>query len=118
MSAGLIPGLFKKSAFEWSTLPRKGALIKTAKRSFIHSANLAWGGPGAVTGTVKIGSTAVKRRVRLYEAGTGILIREAWSADDGSYSFPGLKTAYKYTVTATDYSGAYNDVIAANVTAV
>jgi hypothetical protein len=38
-----------------------------------------------------------------------------WSETNGSYVFSGLNPAKQYTVTATDYSLAYNDVIAANL---
>jgi hypothetical protein len=81
-------------------------------------ANVNFGGSGAVSGTVKIGSIPVSRRVRLYDASSGVFIRAKWSETDGSYSFNGLRTDYRYTVTATDHNGEYNDVIAANLTPV
>lgn len=115
---GLIPCSLKAVPFEWSTLAKKGVTIPAANKASQHYANPNWGGPGIVSGTLKIGPVPVKRIVRLYEAATGVLVRFMWANDDGSYSFPGLKKDYKYTVTATDYTNNYNDVIAANVTAI
>jgi hypothetical protein len=91
-------------------------LIRLMHRVKQPEKDTVWGGPGSVSGTIKIGSVAVKRRVRLYDAKTGFFIREKWSETDGGYSFTGLKIEYRYTVTATDYNGDYNDVIAANLT--
>lgn len=118
LNGRLVAGVFGKSALQWSSLPRRSRLVETAQDRRHDYAHAFWGGPGAITGTVRIGAVAVRRRVRLYEAGSGVFIREAWSASDGSYSFTGLKTACLYTVTATDYDNSYNDVIAANLTPV
>lgn len=90
----------------------------TSGASQTLKASLYYGGTGTITGTVKVGTTAVKRRVRLYEAATGILVQEKWTDSNGNYSFIGVKTEYKYTVTAVDCTGTYNDVIAANITPV
>jgi hypothetical protein len=118
MSAGLIPCLFKKSAFEWSTLPRKGVNLPILQHSDHSFSVPVWGGNGVVSGIAKIGSIPVKCKVRLYEAATGVLIKAAWSNNDGTYRFIGMNTALKYTVTGSDASHSYNDVIAAEVTAV
>ena len=91
-------------------------LVSGFFKASINYANLAWGGLGAITGTVKIGTTGVKRRVRLYDANTGLLLCELWSASDGSYTFTGLRTDLKYTLSALDYSHSYADVISANTT--
>jgi hypothetical protein len=91
-------------------------LLRIQHKSIHNHKNTIWGGSGAVSGTVKIGAVAVRRRVRLYEASNGVLVRDIWSAADGGYVFTGLKLEYKYTVTATDFNGEYNDVIAANIT--
>jgi hypothetical protein len=103
-SGGLIQVALGNSKGGWSALSRVGRLILVEL--------------GTITGTIKIGATPCKRRVRLYEANTGILIREIWSADDGNYIFTGLRMDYKYTVSSTDYNNAYNDTIAARITAV
>jgi hypothetical protein len=113
-----IPALFGKSAFQWCLLDKKGVQIPASLKIRQDYKNATWGGLGTLSGTVKIGATPCKRRVRLYEASTGVLIREMWCAEDGSYTFLGLRTDYKYTVTSTDYSNFYNDVIAANITAI
>lgn len=95
-----------------------GRLINCSLKSRHDYANAYWGGSGALSGTVKIGANVAQRRVRLYESNTGILIREIWAANDGSYTFSGMRTDTDYTVTSTDYSKTYNDVIAARVRAV
>lgn len=77
-----------------------------------------FGGDGLIAGVVKVYGTPVKRRVRLYETSTGILIQEIWAGADGTYSFPGMKKGVQYTVTSLDYTNTYNDVIAARVEAV
>jgi hypothetical protein len=96
-------------------MPVLGRLVPGVGSTRIHRANPTWGGTGLVAGTVKVGTVPVQRRVRLYEDGTGVLVREQWSDGEGNYQFEGLKMAYNYTVTATDRSGAYNDVIAAHI---
>lgn len=115
-TGGLIQVALGKSFLQWSVLPPSIKNIGIIKVKIHDFANPVWGGTGVVSGTVKIGTVAAKRRVRLYEAGSGVFIRECWSGIDGTYSFTGLKKDYKYTVTATDYAGTYNDVIAANLT--
>jgi hypothetical protein len=113
-----IPVSLSKPGLQWSLLPRKGVNIPVSQKNAYLGRHPYWGGPGTVSGTVKVGAVLVKRRVRLYEAKTGILILEKWANPDGTYSFPGVRRDLKYTVTATDYTNSYNDVIAANVTAV
>jgi len=107
-----------KTVDDWILLPKR--LVVNASPSHIerHDVTPTWGGRGRVSGTVKIGSTLVARRVRLTEAKTGVLIREQWSAADGTYRFDRLRLDLLYTVSAHDFDGGYNDVIAANVTAV
>lgn len=77
-----------------------------------------YSGTKKVSGTVKIGTTPVKRHVRLYETNSGVFIRSQWTDASGNYAFNDLAATFKYTVTSTDYSGQYNDVIAANITPV
>jgi hypothetical protein len=112
----VIPILYGKSAFQWCVLTKKGVAIPAAVRANQDYRNPYWGGLGTLSGTVKTGTRPCKRRVRLYDDRTGVLIREIWSADDGSYTFSGLRTDTKYTVSSTDYTELYNDVIAAHIT--
>jgi hypothetical protein len=95
-----------------------GRQFPAASSAFRGDINETFGGKGHVSGTVKIGSTPVARRVRLFEAKTGVLIREQWSGNDGTYSFTRLRLDLLYTVSSHDFDGGYNDVIAANVMAV
>lgn len=77
-------------------------------------------GNGKILGTVKESGTpdlAVKRRVRLHRKTDGMLIREVWSADDGTYAF--LNVAIQaYYVTSHDHTGNYNAVIKDSITPV
>lgn len=112
-----IPALYGKSAFQWYTLDKKGVLL--SKISSHRQPNQAWwSGTGALTGLVEIGSTPVKRKVRLYESSTGVLLWEKWANDDGTYTFDTVSKAIEFTITSPDYAGIYNDVIAARVRAV
>ena len=78
------------------------------------------GGAYRVAGTVKIdGSppTPVRRRVRLYEVLSGRLIRQTWSALDGTFAFEQLR-AGEYLVVSDDHTRTYNAVVADRVAAV
>lgn len=82
-----------------------------------NALSVTWGGTKSLTGVIRIGPTVAKRKVRLYEANTGILISEKWAGVDGSYSFTNLRGDIPYTITSTDHLNAYNDVVAAKVLA-
>jgi hypothetical protein len=113
----LVNTVLKKSFLSWISLPKKYKAIP-AKYTALHDyKNAIYGGTGVISGTVKIGTTAAKRRVRLYENSTGILVREIWANIDGTYSFTGLNKGYIYTVTTTDIGNVYNDIIYSNITA-
>ena len=78
------------------------------------------GGAYRVAGTVAIDGTPavpVRRRVRLLHERTGRLVREAWSAEDGTFEFAGLALA-EYIVLTDDHTRLYNAVVADKVTAV
>jgi hypothetical protein len=63
-------------------------------------------GPLSIAGTVKIDDDPdipIARRVRLFEKATGRLVREKWSAADGSYSFTRIKDN-KYFLVAHDHT--------------
>ena len=120
MSTFLIKSLDKSTSFDWVVLTPTARLITpgpvlSANR---NSAHATWGGSGTISGTITTSTTTSDRKVRLYEAGTGILIREVWSATNGTYSFTGLRTDLKYTVTVTDDYETFNDMVAARITAV
>jgi hypothetical protein len=70
-------------------------------------------GTGRISGTVKEAGTpdhAVKRRVRLHRKIDGLLIRETWSAADGTYTFGNIMIQ-PYYVVSFDHTGNYNGVI-------
>lgn len=87
-------------------------------QAFLHDA--ADGGAFRVAGTVKIDgtpATPVARRVRLFDVISGRLIRQTWSALDGSFSFERIR-AGEYLVVSDDYTRTYNAVVADRVMAV
>lgn len=78
------------------------------------------GGPYRVAGTVKIDgtpATPVSRRVRLFHRQSGRLVREVWSAADGTFAFERVAQA-QYLVVADDYTGVYEAEAADRVVAV
>jgi hypothetical protein len=94
------------------------AVIECAYADAGGLADLAYGGTGTLSGTVKVGATPVSRRVRLFDYQSGHLIRAAWSGEDGAYSFECLATGRDFLALADDYTQTYNDVVAARVRAV
>lgn len=80
-----------------------------------------WGGAGQIAGTTKVtalpDNVPVRRRVRLHDQKTGILVQEVWSdAATGAYLFRRLRMGLKYYVTAFDHTGAYGGVIETDIT--
>lgn len=78
------------------------------------------GGGYRVAGVVKVDGTPptpVRRRVRLFDVQRGRLVRETWSADDGTFAFERIR-AGEYLVVSDDYSRTYNAVAADRVSAV
>jgi hypothetical protein len=78
------------------------------------------GGDGRIAGTVKEAGSpfdlAVVRRVRLHRKVNGMLIREQWSAADGTYAFNHIVRTQLYYVVSFDHLGNYNAVIKDGVT--
>lgn len=69
-------------------------------------------GYGRVEGSVTIEGAPAARKVRLFDALTGLLIAETWSRKDGHYRFDFLDPARDYFVLAHDYVRQFNAVIA------
>lgn len=90
------------------SLSFKSVIVQPSLKDFVH------GGAGSISGTVKDpGSPSdipEHRRVRLHRKIDGMLIRETWSAADGTYSFPHI-AVQSYYVTSFDHTGDYNAVI-------
>lgn len=84
----------------------------TLLRPIIH------GGFGLITGSVKesgVPENPVARRVRLHKKLDGLLVRDTWSKEDGSYEFRGVEIQ-EYYVIAYDHTGNYNAVIKDSIT--
>lgn len=69
-------------------------------------------GFGRVEGKVTIEGVPAARKVRLFDALTGLLIAEAWSRKDGHYRFDFLDPSRDYFVLAHDHVRQFNAVIA------
>lgn len=80
----------------------------------INSSN-PFNGNGVISGsTANVGNPnyPVSRRVRLLHKGTGMIVRETWSDNNGDYSFIGIKMGDPFVIVAFDHTGKYNAVIA------
>ena len=95
------------------------ASITLNRLSFVR---VGWTGPYSTplpASTKNIGSPAdlpVRRRVRLHDQATGLLLREMWSdAATGQYQFHGLP-AGAYFVIAFDHTGQYNGEVVTGIT--
>ena len=78
------------------------------------------GGAYRIAGNVAIDGTPsvpVKRRVRLFQRLTGRLVREVWSATDGTFAFEKIALG-EYLVISDDYTRLYNAVVADAVVSV
>lgn len=75
-----------------------------------------FGGRGLLYGVVKEHETQrlLQRRVRLFRSRDGYLVREVWSAADGSYRFEGINERYEYDVEAWDHEKNFYSVVANN----
>lgn len=82
--------------------------------------DVAFGGPGRITGTVAEKATPnipLRRRVRLHRDVDGLCVRETWSdAATGAYEFTDIDPAYRYTAIAYDYAHNHRAVAADNLT--
>lgn len=65
-----------------------GRLLQTLVRR-----DLEFGGAHQIVGTAQRLGAASRKRIRLHDRKTGILIREVWSESDGSFAFTYLKNA-------------------------
>ena len=72
-------------------------------------------GEGFVAGKVSIEDVPARRRVRIADALTGIIVAEVWSAVDGRYRFASLNAKRRYLVLAFDHELQFNAVIADDV---
>lgn len=77
----------------------------------ILSANPYYSGQGKIIELVTQLGAPVSRRVRLYEAAFGSLVRTRWSNTNGVVEFPGLDTATPFILVAVDHTNTY-DVVA------
>jgi hypothetical protein len=116
-SAHNLPSIYGKSAFQWCLLDKKGVLLSQIASHRMPNIGW-WSGTGTLTGLIEIGTTPVKRKVRLYESSSGVLLWEKWANEDGTYTFDTVSKAIEFTITSPDCVGTYNDVIAARVRAV
>ena len=70
-----------------------------------------------ITGVVQIEGTPAARRVRLFEAMSGRLLRETFSSTTGQYSFKNMRADIEYILLADDHTRVYNAVVADKIKA-
>lgn len=78
--------------------------------------DLEFGGRGRFYGTVSDDKSKamLQRRVRLFRSRDGYLVREVWSAADGSYRFEGINERYEYDIEAWDHEKNFFSAVANN----
>lgn len=78
--------------------------------------DLEFGGVGLLFGTVRDDKSQklLQRRVRLSRSRDSYLVRETWSAADGSYRFEGISERYEYDIEAWDHEKNFFSVVANN----
>lgn len=66
------------------------------------------GGSMRIAATVTVAGAPARRRVRLHEQNTGLLLRETWSnAETGAYAFDYI-APNRYFVIAFDHTGEFD----------
>lgn len=89
-------------------------LLGLPKGAGIAAQRLRWdlvdGGHERVYGTVTIERSPARRRVRLFHARDGRLLRETWSGVDGRYTFDYLAGGREFLVVAHDHTRQFNAV--------
>lgn len=77
-----------------------------------------YSGTGTVTGTIKVGTNPVSRRVFAIERKTGMVVAQSWSDPvTGAYTLTSLPRLSNLVVIAIDDTNTYNAVIKDNITA-
>ena len=78
--------------------------------------DVEFGGHGVLFGTVRDDKSQklLQRRVRLFRSRDGYLVRETWSAADGTYRFEGINEHYEYDIEAWDHEKNFFSVVANN----
>lgn len=77
--------------------------------------DVEFGGWGFFYGKVKDHeANLLQRRVRLFRSRDGYLVRETWSAKDGTFRFGEINERYEYDIEAWDHEKNYFTVVANN----
>jgi hypothetical protein len=95
-----------------STLAAPTMRRRPGARGFAY--DNSFGGNGKINGTVYIDGTPdvpAQKLVRLMHLRSGLVIRNTYSAADGSYEFRDLRMGDLYTVISHDHTGTYNAVV-------
>lgn len=101
------------TAYGWPTTPQ-GTVVATKTLTY----DPFDGGNFRIAGTVAIDDSPdipVRRRVRLFHKLSGRLVRETWSAEDGSYEFRDIAND-TYLVVAHDHTLQYNAAVKDSIT--
>ncbi len=92
-------------------------LLASAFKGSIARLDVIDGGTTDITGTVQIEGAPAARRVRLFEAQSGRLLRETFSSPTGQYVFPNMRSDIEYVLLADDHQRVYNAVVADKIKA-
>jgi hypothetical protein len=92
-------------------------LRATLKGSKVSRLDPIDGGTLDIDGIVRIEGSPAARRVRLFEAQSGRLLRETFSAPTGLYRFPNMRSDTEYILLADDHQRVYNAVVADKIKA-
>jgi len=108
------------SAVRLATVNRAEAAPQNASRMHLVGAakflDAEFGGRGLLYGVVREHQSQrlQQRRVRLFRSRDGYLVREVWSAADGSYRFEDINERYEYDIEAWDHEKNYFSAVANN----
>lgn len=88
-----------------SSSPPGQGLTHTSVSSANLLMDMEFGGHGVIYGTVRDDKSQklLQRRVRLCRSRDSYLVRETWSAADGTYRFEGISERYEYDIEAWDH---------------
>ncbi|ODV42268.1 hypothetical protein AWV79_28250 [Cupriavidus sp. UYMMa02A] len=90
--------------------------LRTYLFPFLRVRDTIWGGTGKIGGVTTINNTPGSRKVRLFDARSGLLIRQTWADANGNYVFPNIDPSRLYFVVGHDYQMVYNAVVQDRIT--
>ena len=65
---------------------------------------------GQGVGTVSVDDRPARRRIFCFDWRRTLIVRDCWSASDGTYELPQLDTSKTYLIMAIDHKGQYEPI--------